>query len=94
MTHSALQIIHGSPFALRHDGAGHCPVDNTFSEAWVAESILAGDGWVPFHLACAAPPGSFVLPALGRAGARYSFWMPMDAEMDGTRSRRHGAPGP
>jgi hypothetical protein len=35
MTHPSLEIVHGSPFALRRDGAGHCPVDNTFEEEWV-----------------------------------------------------------
>ena len=46
MTHSAPQIIHGSPFALRHDGAGHCPVDNTFSEAWVTLLKMFGDEYL------------------------------------------------
>ena len=25
MTHQHIEVVHGSPFALRHDGAGHDP---------------------------------------------------------------------
>lgn len=49
MTQQHLEIIHGSPFALRHDGSGHCPVDKTFSEAWVTVLKLIGDQYEPMR---------------------------------------------
>ena len=49
MTQQHLEIIHGGPFALRHDGSGHCPVDNTFSEAWVTVLKLIGNQYEPMR---------------------------------------------
>ena len=49
MTHSSLQIVNGSPFALRHDGAGHDPTDNTFAEEWVTVLKIVGEDYMPMR---------------------------------------------
>ena len=52
-----LEIIHGSPFALRRDGAGHCPVDNSFAEEWVTVLKLIGDQYEPLRRFASAAEG-------------------------------------
>ena len=42
-----VQVIHGSAFALRHDGAGHDPVDSTYSDAWCSVLRLVGGEYQP-----------------------------------------------
>jgi hypothetical protein len=49
MTQQHLEIIHGSPFALRHDGSGHDPTDNTFAEEWVTVLKLVHDEYMPMR---------------------------------------------
>ena len=49
MTQQHIEPIHGSPFAIRHDGAGHCPVDNTFAEEWVTVLKLVGEDYMPMR---------------------------------------------
>ncbi len=51
MTHPSLEIVHGSPFALRHDGSGHDPVDGRFAEEWVTVLRLIGDQFEPLRIA-------------------------------------------
>jgi len=69
--------------------------DSTAHPYRIAGSILSGDMvGVSFTRPRAAPPASFVLPTLVPAGARYSFWMATDAEMDGAWRHCHSAPSP
>ncbi len=49
MTQQHIEIVHGSPFALRFDGSGHCPVDNTFAEEWVTVLKLVGEDYMPMR---------------------------------------------
>ena len=44
-----IEPIHGSPFALRRDGAGHDPADNTFAEEWVTVLKLVHDEYMPMR---------------------------------------------
>ena len=49
MTHPSIKPIHGSPFAIRHDGSGHDPTDNTFAEEWTTVLRLIGDQYEPLR---------------------------------------------
>ena len=46
MTHPSIEPIHGSPYAIRHDGSGHDPTDNTFSEEWATVLKMFGDEYL------------------------------------------------
>ena len=54
MTHPPLQIVNGSPLALRRDGSGHDPTDNTFAEEWVTVLKLVHDEYMPMRRYAAA----------------------------------------
>ena len=61
MTHSALQIIHGSPFALRFDGSGSDPVDGSFAEAWTTVMRFIGDQFEPMRRFTESPSRRAIL---------------------------------
>lgn len=42
-----LQIIHGSDYALRHDGPGADPVDGRHPDAWVMVLRLVDGDYAP-----------------------------------------------
>ena len=44
-----IEPIHGNPFALRIDGAGHDPVDNTYAEGWVTVLQVIGEDYLPLR---------------------------------------------
>ncbi len=61
MTHPSLEIVHGSPFALRHDGSGHDPVDGSFVEEWVTVLQLIGDQFEPMRRFTESPSRRAIL---------------------------------
>ena len=65
-----VQVIRGSDYALRHDGAGYDPVDSTYSDAWCSVMRRVGGEYQPARRFAHRHDAMAYVQAQVRAGQR------------------------